>query len=222
MTTVLHLDCSANDTAESVTRQLTRAYADRWLASHSSADYRYRDLAAEPIAPIDTAYCQLGRRSESLGTVPLPAVDQLVETAAEREAWQLTRPLIDEIRAAELLLIGTPLYNYSLPAALKAWIDRVSFPGAFAGGALHDTKVVVITASGGAYGAGTPRAGWDHQTPYLRAYFTNHGVQHVTFIRAELTLTGLVDSLADLKPLAEESFAQAWDEVISGSGSTLG
>ncbi|GAA1601195.1 NAD(P)H-dependent oxidoreductase [Kribbella hippodromi] len=214
---MLHLDCSANHSAESVSRRLTREYADRWLAAHSSADYHYRDLAADPITPIDTAYCQLGRRSESLGTLPTEAIEELAETPAEKEAWRLTKPLIDEVRSAELLLIGTPLYNYSLPGALKTWIDRVSFPGAFTGGVLEDTQVVVITASGGAYGAGSPREGWDHQTPYLRAYFTNHGVRDLKFIQAELTLTGLVDSLAYLKPLADASLAQAWDEVTLAS-----
>ncbi|MFI5695454.1 FMN-dependent NADH-azoreductase [Kribbella sp. NPDC051586] len=214
MTTVLHLDCSANRSAESVTRQLSRQFADRWR----TGDYRYRDLAADPVPPIDTAYCQLGRRSEQLGTVPIADVDQLVQTRAEAEAWALTKPLIDEIRAASVLLIGTPLYNYSLPASLKAWIDRITFPGAFADDVLRDTQVVVIAATGGAYGPGAPRDGWDHQEPYLHAYFTNFGVrpENLTYIRAELTLTGLVDRLAHLKPLAEHSLAKARAQVLSG------
>jgi FMN-dependent NADH-azoreductase len=211
VTTVLHLDCSANRSAESVTRQLTRQFADRRRAG----GYCYRDLAADPVPPIDTAYCQLGRRSERLGTVPLTDVDQLIQTKAEAEAWALTKPLIDEVRSAPVLLIGAPLYNYSLPASLKAWIDRITFPGAFADDVLRDTQVVVITASGGACGPGTPRDGWDHQEPYLRAYFTNFGVQDLTFIRAELTLTGLVDRLVHLKPLAEQSMAKARAEVLS-------
>jgi FMN-dependent NADH-azoreductase len=204
VTTVLHLDCSANRSAESVTRQLTRQFADTWLAEHGSAGYRYRDLAADPVPPIDTAYCQLGRRSERRGTVPLSQVGGLIENAAEAEAWELTRPLIDEVRSSRMVLIGTPMYNFSLPAALKAWIDRITFPGAFADDVLRDTEVVVVTASGAAYGAGTPREGWDHQLPYLQAYFTNYGVReaNLTFIQAELTLTGLVERLAHLRPLA--------------------
>ncbi|HEY6423100.1 MAG TPA: NAD(P)H-dependent oxidoreductase [Pseudonocardiaceae bacterium] len=78
------------------------------------------------------------------------------------------------------MLIGAPMYNYSVPASLKAWIDRVSFPGAFTDpdtgdSLLHATRVVVITARGGAYGPGTPRQAWDFQTPYLRAYFGTQG-----------------------------------------------
>ncbi|TDW22715.1 FMN-dependent NADH-azoreductase [Kribbella kalugense] len=202
---MLHLDCSANRSAESVTRQLTREFADRW----AGPGYRYRDLAADPVPPIDTAYCQLGRRSERLGVVPLVDVDQLIQSEAEAEAWALTRPLIEEVRAASVLLIGAPLYNYALPASLKAWIDRITFPGAFADDVLRDLRVVVVTASGGAYGPGAPREGWDHQEPYLRRYFGNLGVQDLTLVRAELTLTGLVDRLAEFKPLAERSLAEA-------------
>ncbi|MGW7681796.1 FMN-dependent NADH-azoreductase [Kribbella sp. NPDC054772] len=202
---LLHLDSSANRTDESVTRRLTRQFAAAY------DDRRYRDLAIQPVQPIDTAFCQLGRRSEQRGIVPLHQLDTIIETPAEEQAWALTKPLVEEVRAADTVVIGAPMYNYSLPAALKAWIDRITFPGAFPEGVLRDTQVVVISASGGAYGAGSPREGWDHETPYLRAYFTNLGVLDVnlTFIRAELTLTGLVPQLDQFTPMAQQSLADA-------------
>lgn len=79
----------------------------------------------------------------------------------------------------------------------------MSFPGAFIDphtgqSLLRDTKVVVIIAQGGAYGAGGPREGWDFQTPYLRTYFGKHGVTegNVCFVSAEMTKAGLVPHLA--------------------------
>ena len=84
--------------------------------------------------------------------------------------------LITELLTADTVLLGTPMYNFSVPASLKAWIYRSTFPGAFTDPEsgdrlLCDTRVVVVTARGGSYGPGTPREGFDFQMPYLRAYF---------------------------------------------------
>ncbi|RZU24407.1 FMN-dependent NADH-azoreductase [Kribbella rubisoli] len=216
---LLHLDSSANRSDESVTRRLTRLFADRWRSDHGSTGYRYRDLAADPVPPIDTAYCQLGRRSEREGVVPLELVGALVENAAEAAAWALTEPLVNEVLASSTILIGAPLYNFSLPAALKAWIDRITFPGALA---LGDIEVLVITSRGGAYGPGTPREGWDYEVPYLRAYFTNYGVRddNIRFITAEFCLAGLVPRLAHLRRMAEQSLAEAISSIAPGQHAT--
>jgi FMN-dependent NADH-azoreductase len=222
VTSLLHLDSSANRSSESVSRQLAALFADTWRALHSSAEYRYRDLAADPVPPLDTAYCALGRRVEQHGLVPPARVAALVESPGEKREWALTRPLIAELLAADTVLIGAPMYNYSIPASLKAWIDRVSFPGAFTDpdtgdSLLHGTRVVVITARGGAYGPGTPREAWDFQTPYLRAYFRKQGVadENMCFVSAEMTLTGLVPHLARFRPLAASSLAAARAEVTA-------
>jgi FMN-dependent NADH-azoreductase len=219
---LLHLDSSANRCGESVSRQLTALFADTWRALHGSAGYRYRDLAADPVPPLDTAYCALGRRMERHGLVPPARVAALAESPAERRQWALTRPLITELLAADTVLIGAPMYNYSIPASLKAWIDRVSFPGAFTDpetghSLLHGTRVVVITARGGAYGPGTPREAWDFQTPYLRAYFGKQGVvdENMWFVSAEMTLAGLVPHLARFRPFAASSLAAARAEVTA-------
>ncbi|WP_405066359.1 NAD(P)H-dependent oxidoreductase [Kribbella sp. NBC_01510] len=214
---LLHLDSSANRSDESVTRRLTRLFADRWQAVHGSAGYRYRDLAVDPVPPIDTAYCQLGQRSERQGVVPLTLVGTLIESTAEANAWALTKPLIDEVVSSRTILIGAPMYSFSLPAALKAWIDRITFPGAFRDGVLSDTEVVVISSRGGAYGPGARREGWDYEFPYLRAYFTNYGVpgDNLRFISAELALADLIPRFADQRPSAARSLAAACEEVIS-------
>ncbi|AHI00873.1 NAD(P)H-dependent oxidoreductase [Kutzneria viridogrisea] len=208
MPSLLHLDSSANRSGESVSRQLTALFADTWRARHGSAGYRYRDLAADPVPPLGTAYCVLGRRLERHGLVPADQVATLVETPEEDREWALTRPLVAELLAADTLLIGAPMYNLSVPATLKAWLDRVTFP--LADSLFRGTRVVVVTARGG---TGSP----DFHTPYLRAYFGKQGVaeQDLFLLGAELTIAELLPHLADLRPRAANSLAAARAEVAA-------
>lgn len=243
MPSLLHLDSSANRSTESVSRRLGARFAAAWRAEYGeygpSAAYTYRDLAADPVPPLDTAFCALGRRTERLGLVPLGAVEALIETQAERRAWALTRPLIDEVLAADTVVICAPMYNFSVPASLKAWIDRVGFPGAFAspddgGSLLRDTRFVVISARGGTYGPGTRRQAQDFFTPYLRAFLIKQGAAegNIHFAVAELTLAGLAPHMASSQAQADASLAAAQDDVdrlvrlgttaASYSGSTRG
>ncbi|MGW7486981.1 FMN-dependent NADH-azoreductase [Streptomyces sp. NPDC054786] len=216
MSSLLHLDSSADRSGDSVSRQLTVLFADTWRAVHGPAGYRYRDLAADPVPPLDTAYCSLGRRVEQHGLVPLSGVDMLIESPAEKREWALTRPLVTELLEADTVLVGAPMYNYSVSASLKAWLDRVGFPGVFIDAAtgdslLRSTRLVVISTRGGAYGPGTPREAWDFQTPCLRAYFGKQGMaeEGMNFVSAEMTLAGLVPHLNRCRPLAAASLAAA-------------
>ena len=225
MPSLLHLDSSANCSRESVSRQLTALFAGIWQDRHGPAGYRYRDLAADPVPPLDNAFCALGRRAERLGLVRPAEVAGLAGTPAEKHQWALTSPLISELLAAGTVLIGAPMYNYSVPASLKAWIDRVSFPGAFTDpetgcSRLRGTRIVVITARGGTYRHGSPRQALDLEIPYLRAYFRRHGVavENIRFISAELTLAGLIPRLARFGPVAASSLAAAQAQVIGLAG----
>jgi FMN-dependent NADH-azoreductase len=222
VTSLLHLDSSANTSDESVTRQLTTLFVDTWQARHGPAGYRYRDLAADPVPPLAAAYCALGRRVERHGLRPPARVAAMAESLAEKREWAMTRPLITELLAADTVLIGASMYNFSVSALLKAWIDRVTFPGAFldpdtGASLLRDKRIVVIAARGGAYGPGTPREGRDFQVPYLRAYFGNHGVpeENLSFVTAELTVAGLMPHLAHLQPQAVSSLAAARADVTA-------
>ncbi|MGH3786669.1 MAG: FMN-dependent NADH-azoreductase [Pseudonocardiaceae bacterium] len=216
MTSLLHLDSSSSHFSESVSRQLTASFADTWRGLHDSASYRYRDLAADPVPLVGPAFVALGQRVESHGVVPSTGVTALVESTAERREWALTLPLIKELLAADTVLVGVPMYNFSVPASLKAWIDRVTFPGAFidpdtGNSLLHGTRMVVVTARGGGYGQGTPREAFDFQAPYLRAYFGNLGVaqEDLSFVHAEMTRAADVPELARFQPLAASSLAAA-------------
>ncbi|GAA3122823.1 FMN-dependent NADH-azoreductase [Streptosporangium carneum] len=221
MMSLLHLDSSADHFDDSVSRRLTALFADTWRRLHGTAGYRYRDLAAEPVPPVTSAYATLGRRVERHGVVPAAGVTALAEDPAERREWALTLPLVTEVLAVDTVLLGVPMYNFSVPATLKAWIDRVSFPGAFTdpdggGSLLGRTRVVVVTARGGAYGPGTPREAFDFQTPYLRAYFGNLGVteENLSFVHAELTRAGDVPELGRFRTLAADSLTAARTAVI--------
>ncbi|MFD7996941.1 FMN-dependent NADH-azoreductase [Streptomyces mexicanus] len=218
---LLHIDSSADPTADSVSRRLTDRFVTAWRAAHGgTARYRHRDLAADPVPPLTAAYTALGRRVEREGFVPPEKVPALLDGPAERREWELTRPLIEELRSAHTVLLGVPMYNFSVPAALKAWIDRVTFPGAFTDpdtgeSLLRETRVVAVMARGGGYGPGTPRAACDFQTPYLKAYFARLGVapRHLHLIAAELTRVDVLPHLAGLEEEAARSLDTARQRV---------
>lgn len=216
MTSLLHLDSSASRFDTSVSRQLTGLFADTWRRTHGSGGLRYRDLAADPVPLVSPAFVTLGQRVQRHGTVPLHEVAALAATPEEEREWALTLPLITELLAADTVLIGTPMYNFSIPASLKAWMDRVTFPGAFTDPAtglslLRGTRVVVVTTRGGCYRPGTPRESFDFQEPYLRAYFGDLGVaaENLHFVHAEMTRAGDVPALARFRDLAADSLATA-------------
>jgi FMN-dependent NADH-azoreductase len=100
--------------------------------------------------------------------------------------------VVDEFLAAEIIVVGAPMYNFGIPSQLKAWIDRLAVAGktfrytetgsqGLAGG----RKVIVASSRGGFYGADTPVAALDHQESYLRALFGFLGVTDISFVRAE-------------------------------------
>ncbi|MFD9909336.1 FMN-dependent NADH-azoreductase [Streptomyces sp. NPDC059063] len=218
--TLLHLDSSADGAG--ITRRLGALYAEGWRARHGDAGYRYRDLAAEPVPLVGQAYVRLGTRVERQGVIPMEKVAAQTESAEEEREWAATLPLIEELRAADTLLVGAPMYNFSVTTALKAWIDRVTFPGAYLDpdsgrSLLAGTRVMVAAACGGGYGPGTPREGCDFHLPYLRAYFTNLGVaqENLHVVRAELTRAGDIPALAPYQEIGARSREAAW-EAITG------
>ncbi|MBO1337776.1 FMN-dependent NADH-azoreductase [Streptomyces sp. VRA16 Mangrove soil] len=212
---LLRLDAGAHDSDASVTRGLSALFARRWQAAHPGARHRYRDLVAEPVPLIDTSYCAFGRKVERYQDLPADGPTGLVESAAEARVWAMTRPYVDELAAADTVVIGAPLYNYSVSAHLKAWIDRVAFPGAFTDPStgrsrLARTRVVVISARGG-----DPADGRDFQTPCLRAWFRRLGVtdERLHFVQADRTLATLVPHLAGERERAAASLGAARERV---------
>jgi FMN-dependent NADH-azoreductase len=164
---LLHLDASALGT-QSVSRQLTAAIVAQWQHDHPGTSVRYRDLAAQPVPHW------------------VPVAD------ASRDPDGLGQSLLDEFLAADVVVIGAPMYNFGIPSQLKAWIDRIAVSGrtfrytengpeGLAGG----KKAIIASARGGLYSAGNPGAAADFQEPYLRTVLGFLGVTDIEFVRAE-------------------------------------
>ncbi|MEQ4722937.1 NAD(P)H-dependent oxidoreductase [Nonomuraea sp. B19D2] len=205
---LLHLDASAR--RASFSRKLSSVYAETWRAAHPQAGYVYRDLAAHPVPHIGEAWTELCDYLLQREITDISRFGEAVRTPAQRQAWAVVEPLLDEVVAAEVILIGTPMYNYSIPSSLKAWLDQITFPKM----SLAGRSFVVTSARGGAYGPGTPREPYDHQERYLRDFFKGHfQVEDVTFIHAELVNARLDPSLAHLREQHEKSLAAALTEA---------
>ena len=200
MAHLLHIDSSIQGD-RSVSRRLSARAADRWRAAHPEGTVTYRDFGADPIPHLDAAG----------GLAILLPPD--THSAAQAATFARSAELIDEVKRADTLLLGLPLYNFGPPSTVKAWVDHLlvaglSYDPETQAGLLDDTEFIVLASRGGGYGAGTPRHGWDHAETWLP-----HGVSMTglapRFITAELTLADQNPAMAELKPLAAESLAAA-------------
>jgi len=203
---LLHIDSSITGDA-SVSRALSARAARAWRAAHPGGTVTYRDLGAQPIPHLDTAGGMATR-------VP---VDQ--HTAEQAASWRLTEELVGEVRDADTILLGLPLYNYGAPSSVKAWVDHLLAPGLAMDpetmtGLLGGRDLIVLAARGGGYAPGTPRDGWDHAELWLPHGLALTGLEP-RFITAELTVAEQVPAMADLIPLAKESRAAA-ERAIDG------
>jgi FMN-dependent NADH-azoreductase len=186
---LLHLDSSAR--GHSFSRRLSRHYAEAWRTAHPDGGYTYRDLAADPVPPIGEAWTEICDAVLGAGITDIARYPEAVRTPAQHAAWAVVEPLLAEIVAADVVVIGTPMYNFSVPATLKLWIDQVTFPRM----SLAGRAFVIAGARGGTYLPGTPRAPYDHHERYLRDFLAGHfSVADVTFVNTELT-NALVDPL---------------------------
>lgn len=174
---LLHIDSSALGDF-SVSRELTRAMAEALRAANPGVQYRYRDLATAPPSHLSGALLGALRSAEGAQQLQ-PEV-------------QLTDELLREFLAADVIVLGAPMYNFSIPSSLKAWIDRLAQAGktfrytaegvvGLAGG-----KRVIIVSSRGGRLHGTPaEQAMDHQEAYLRVILGFMGITDIEVLRAE-------------------------------------
>jgi FMN-dependent NADH-azoreductase len=217
MAHLLHIDSSIRGD-RSVSRKLTARAARNWLAAHPGGTVTYRDLGSDPVPHLDTA----GGLAQTV-----PAEQHTAEQAA---SWALTQELVNEIKQADTILLGMPLYNFGVPSSVKAWVDHIialglSIDPETHAGLLSGREFLVIATRGGGYGPGTPREGWDHAEPWLPHAVAATGLQP-QFITTELTLAEVNPAMAPLKPLAAESLAAAertiddlWPSNLTASAS---
>lgn len=204
MPTLLHLDASAR--TRSISRELSAAFAGSWRAAHPGARYVYRDLVADPVPFIDAGWTEICDAVLAAGALDLDRLGTLARTPAQAAAWRIVEPLLTELLAADVVMIGTPMYNYSIPAALKAWLDQVTFPRM----SLAPRRFVVASARGGAYSPGTPKAAFDYQERYLRDFFAGHfAVTDTVFVTTELANSRQDPALARRRGEHDASYALA-------------
>ena len=177
MTKVLVLDSSATGAA-SVSRKLTDELVERLIARDADARIVRRDIGAEPIPHLQADTVDAIRSGEAM-------------TDAGRVALALSDALVEELREADLIVIGAPMYNFGIPSTLKAWFDyvlraRVTFRYSEAGpeGLMTGKKAIVVESRAGLYSEG-PAAANDSQEPHLRTLLAFMGIDDVSFVRAE-------------------------------------
>jgi FMN-dependent NADH-azoreductase len=193
MPVLLHLDSSA-DLVSSRSRAVTSTFADTWRGLGSDHTVVHRDLHASPLPHLTDAVLHFPERVWPEGASP--STDQRV----------LQQELLAELLSADALLIGVPLYNYSLPSTLTAWVDYIHVPGVTAPFDDPETQqplagrpAVLVSTRGATYDAGTPTEFFDHSIPALSIVL---GTQ----------LGMLVESIVVTRTLTER-FGGAPDEV---------
>ncbi|TNC42519.1 FMN-dependent NADH-azoreductase [Mumia zhuanghuii] len=207
---LLHLDSSAR--SGSFSRELGGLFAAKWRDAHPDGRYRHRDLTRDPVPLVGEAWTTLCDTLLAEQITDPAQFSRAVRTPEEREAWAIVEPLLTELVESDVVLVGAPMYNFGVPAALKAWIDQVTFPRM----SLAGTAFVVVGARGGSYVEGAPRAPYDYHERYLRDFFDGHfGVEDVRFVHTELTNARVDPLLADLLDAHEASRAQARAEVVT-------
>ena len=202
---LLHLDSSA-DAEHSRSRAITATFAAAWRDQGTDRTVTYRDLHRDPLPHLADAALHWPPRLRPAGAAPPAAA-----TALQEE-------LSAELVAADVLLIGAPLYNYSVPSSLKAWIDHIHVPGVTAPfdvptQPLAGRPAVLVTSRGASYDPGTPTEGWDHAIPVLELILGNSLGMTITVITTSLTLAETVPALADQIDRSRAELARAHERA---------
>jgi FMN-dependent NADH-azoreductase len=176
---ILHVDSGILGPA-SVTRRLSAAAVAQWRAQHPEGSIVYRDLVSDPIDHLTGDFLAAQK------------IDASQRSTAMRDALDVGERVLDEFLAADVVVIGAPMYNFGIPSQLKAWIDRLAVAGrtfrytekgplGLAGG----KTVIVASSRGGFYGTDSPLNAIDHQERYLSTIFGFFGITDIRFLRAE-------------------------------------
>ena len=187
--------------ASSVSRAMTDLYAEAWQDRYPEGVITRRDLMATPLEFTDARW---------LAAYFTPPAQQ---TEAMRAALALSDQLVRELVEADELVIGTPVYNYNVPAILKSWVDHIVRKGVTLGfsgeGLLTGKRATVLVASGGVYTEGSPIRQRDLATQWLRLILQVLGIGDVHFVAAggskaiDLGQQSREDFMAPLLPLIQ-------------------
>jgi FMN-dependent NADH-azoreductase len=174
---LLHIDSSVLG-PHSVSRQVSSAIVDRLRRQNPDLEIAYRDLSSTPLAHLSGSH--------------LAAAQGGAPSAEVREDLAAGQAVLEEFLAADIVVLGAPMYNFTIPSQLKAWIDRILVAGkTFKYGAqgpeglAGNKRMIVAISRGGFYGAGTPAAVGEHLETYLRWVFGFIGIDNPEFISAD-------------------------------------
>ncbi len=160
----------------SISRNLTRRFVAEWMKAHPDGQVVDRDLMETNLPFVNAPWLQAYFTPSELHSPEM------------KEVLRLSDELVAELLAADHLVIATPVYNYNVPAALKAWVDHIVRKGLTLGmdgsGLVTGKKATVLLASGGVYIEGSPIRDRDIATQYLRLILGVIGITDVTFIAA--------------------------------------
>ena len=192
---LFRLDASIR-TEGSASREIADIVEAEWVVAHPGDTVERRHIGID-VLPADAWGHAVAGHS-------VPAESR---SAEQQAAVVLSAALVDELIAADAVLLAVPLYNFGVSQHIKTWIDLViadSRAGAGSSPLLQGKPVVLCTVRGGAYGAGTPREGWDHSTGYLRRILQDVWGADLTIVEREFTLVGVNPALDDFKDLAAD------------------
>jgi FMN-dependent NADH-azoreductase len=198
--TLFRLDASIR-VQGSHSRALGDLVERQWVEAQPGDEVVRRHLGADPVPA--TAW------ADAVSGAFVPG-DQ--RTPAQRDAAALAAGLVDELVAADALLFAVPLYNFGVSQHFKTYVDLVVTDPRMAAGrtsAIAGKPAVLATVRGGAYGAGTPREGWDHATPWMRRILQDVWGLDLLSVEEELALVGVNPALDELADLAEVMRADA-------------
>lgn len=184
MTHILHLDASPRGD-RSISRTLSKEFIANWKAAYSSDTVAYRDLGHHPVPLVDEPWI----------AAAYSAPDQ--HTPEQAAAIRPSNELVDEFLAVDRYVFAIPMYNFSIPANFKAYLDQIVRPGRTFSvdetgykGLVHNKRMTIITAQGGTYPEGTPTHAYDLQTPYLKLIFGFIGITDIDFVHADSLALG--------------------------------
>ncbi|MFF3987360.1 FMN-dependent NADH-azoreductase [Streptomyces sp. 900105755] len=205
MATLLHIDSSLLPGGASSSRAVTDAFRTAWLAQHPAGKVIYRDLAADPVPHLTAAAHTAG------------FADPATHSPEQADAFAARVRLIEELEQADAVLIGAPMYNFTIPSTLKAWLDNVVLFNRTMGEtpSAKGTPVTVVASRGGSYAPGTPREPFEYVQNYLTALLGDGLGLDVDFIVPELTMAPQNPAMAELVPLYEASRDRALQDAAS-------
>jgi FMN-dependent NADH-azoreductase len=200
-----------------VGRALAKEFRNATGPAGPDRRYVHRDLAAHPVPHITEAWTEICDNLLRDRVSDLSMLHTGARTAAQRAAWAVLAPLLDELVAADAVVIATPMYNYSVPSGLKAWIDQVTFPRMDLG----HRRFVVVAVRGGAYGPGSPREPVEHQVRYLNDLVVGHfGVPAPEVVTVEMANSRVDPGLGGFRDRHEQSLEDALQRA-RGIGAAL-